>query len=189
MDLSEPGLGVAVLDDGKYGRSAKHGTLGLSLLKAPNFPDPTADRGHHRFTYSVMAHHGCWRGAGVDAQAEQLNHPLVGAVARGAGGALADGWQAVRVDAAGAAHMEVAALKPAEDAGGIALRLVEVRGGAGTVTVRWGFPVGDVFAADLFERPSDVAGFAHDAAAGTTTFEVRPFQIVTLRAEPGAPVA
>ncbi len=195
MDLSEPGLGVAVLDDGKFGRSAKHGTLGLSLLKAPNFPDPTADRGQHRFTFSVMVHHGCWRGAGVDAQAEQLNHPLVGAVVRGTGagaataGTLRDGWQAVRVDAAGAAHLEIAALKPAEDAGGVALRVVEVRGGAGTATVRWGFPVADVCATDLFERPAEIAGFAHDAAAGTTTFALRPFQIVTLRAEVGRPVA
>jgi len=183
MDLSEPGLGVAVLDDGKFGRSAKHGVLGLSLLKAPNFPDPTADRGHHRFTYSVMAHHGCWRAAGVDAQAEQLNNPLVGAMVRGTGaGALADGWQAADVRCAGAAHMEVAALKPAESAGAVALRMVEVRGGAGEVRVRWGFPVEAVHAADLFEQPAEIAGFGHDAASGTTTFTVRPFQIVTLRA-------
>ena len=183
MDLSEPGLGVAVLDDGKFGRSAKHGVLGLSLLKAPNFPDPTADRGHHRFTYSVMAHHGCWCAAGVDAQAEQLNNPLVGAMVRGTGaGALADGWQAANVRCAGAAHMEIAALKPAESAGAVALRMVEVRGGAGEVCVRWGFPVEAVHAADLFEQPAEIAGFGHDAASGTTTFTVRPFQIVTLRA-------
>ena len=187
MDLSQPGLGVAVLDDGKFGRSAKHGTLGLSLLKSPNFPDPTADRGLHRFTYSVMVHHGCWRAAGVDAQAEQLNHPLVGAMARGGAGAIVDGWQAVDVRASGAAHLEVAALKPAEAAGGVALRLVEVRGGAGEVTVRWGFPVADAHAADLFERPMEIDGFAHDADARTTSFRVRPFQIVTVRAElPGA---
>ena len=183
MDLSQPGLGVAVLDDGKFGRSAKHGTLGLSLLKSPNFPDPTADRGLHRFTYSVMAHHGCWRAAGVDAQAEQLNNPLIGAMARGGVGMLADGWQAVDARAAGAAHVEIAALKPAEEQGGVALRLVEVRGGAGEVTVRWGFPVRDAFAADLFERPTEIEGFAHDPAASVTTFRVRPFQVVTVRAD------
>ena len=183
MDLSEPGLGVAVLDDGKFGRSAKHGTLGLSLLKAPNFPDPTADRGHHRFTYSVMVHHGCWRAAGVDAQAEQLNNPLVGVMASSGGTAVPDGWQAVDVRADGAAHVEIAALKPSEAPGGVALRLVEVRGGAGTVTVRWGFPVGEVLPTDLFERPTGVDGFEHDASTGTTRFSVRPFRIVTLRAE------
>jgi len=196
MDMSEPGLGVAVLDDGKFGRSAKHGVLGLSLLKAPNFPDPTADRGHHRFTYSVLAHAGDWRAAGVDAQAEQLNNPLVGAMTRGANvaasgstafsatdGRIANGWQAVAVDTSGAAHMEIAALKPSEQAGGIALRVVEVRGGSGIATVRWGFPVGAVCAADLFEKPVDIDGFAHDATTGLTRFAVRPFQIVTLRAD------
>jgi len=64
----------------------------------------------------------------------------------------------------------------------VALRMVEVRGGAGEVCVRWGFPVEAVHAADLFEQPADLAGFVHDAASGTTTFTVRPFQIVTLRA-------
>jgi alpha-mannosidase len=190
MDLSEPGLGVAVLDDGKFGRSAKHGVLGLSLLKAPNFPDPTADRGHHRFTYAVMAHGGDWRAAGVDAHAEQLNHPLLGAMVKSAGERpsassprLADGWQAVAVSATGAAHLEIAALKPAEQSGGMALRVVEVRGGAGVATIRWGFPVSAVCATDLFERPVEVDGFEHDAASGTTRCAVRPFQIITLRAD------
>jgi len=58
-----------------------------------------------------------------------------------------------------------------------------VRGGAGEVRVCWGFPVGSVHAADLFEQPAEIAGFGHDAASGITTFTVRPFQIVTLRAE------
>jgi alpha-mannosidase len=137
-----------------------------------------------------MAHHGCWRAAGVDSQAEQLNNPLVGAMVRGTGAAaIADGWQAADVRCAGAAHMEIAALKPAESAGAVALRMVEVRGGAGEVRVRWGFPVEAVHAADLFEQPAEIAGFGHDAASGTTTFTVRPFQIVTLRAELAGGVA
>ncbi|MFM9180737.1 MAG: glycoside hydrolase family 38 C-terminal domain-containing protein, partial [Phycisphaerales bacterium] len=186
MDLSQPGLGVAVLDDGKFGRSARHGTLGLSLLKAPNFPDPTADRGRHRFTYSLMVHGGDWRMAGVDAQAEQLNHPLVGIELRGAaptGAArVAPGWQGVGVRCDGAGHLEVSALKPGEAPGTVALRVVEVRGGGGMAEVRWGFPVRDVLATDLFEEPRDVAAIEHDAAAGVTRFAVRPFGIVTLRA-------
>ncbi len=206
MDLSEPGLGIAVLDDGKFGRSARHGVLGLSLLRAPNFPDPGADRGTHRFTYSVMVHEGDWRAAGVDAQAEQLNNPLIGAIARGArvqgahapgaaaaapGGGppsdsrpgIATGWQAIDLRTTGAAHMEVAALKPAEEPGGVTLRAVEVRGGAGLATLRWGFPVREVIATDLHERPLDLPGLVHDAATGVTCFPARPFQIVTLRAE------
>ena len=134
-----------------------------------------------------MVHDGCWRAAGVDAQAEQLNHPLVGMELRGAaradGAGVRDGWQGVRVACVGAGHLEVAALNPAEEPVGCALRLVEVRGGAGTAEVRWGFPVRDVQPTDLFERPADLAGFEHDAAAGVTRLAVRPFGIVTLRAQ------
>jgi hypothetical protein len=49
--------------------------------------------------------------------------------------------------------------------------------------VRWGFPVADVVPTDLFERTVALAGFEHDAAAGITRFAVRPFGIVTLRAQ------
>lgn len=179
MDLSEPGLGVAVLDDGKFGRSARHGVLGLSLLRAPNFPDPTSDRGRHRFTYSVMVHAGDWRTAGVPAQAEQLNNQLIGAPFTNG---VEDGWQAVDVRQQGSAHMEVSALKPSEEGGELVLRLVEVHGGAGEVSVRWGFPVHEVVSVDLLERPSTNVDVRHDASTHTSTFAVRPFQIVTLRA-------
>lgn len=185
MDLSEPGLGVAVLDDGKFGRSAKHGVLGLSLLRAPGFPDPHADRGRHRFTYAVMAHHGCWRTAGVDAQAEALNNPLLGMHVRGGGGggagsaagtragvAVRDGWQAVRVQAQAPARLHVAALKPAEHGNAVVLRLVEMHGAAGSFSVDWGFPVKRVWATDL-----------HEAARAEPVYRVRPFQIITLLAE------
>jgi alpha-mannosidase len=96
---------------------------------------------------------------------------------------LADGWQAVAVAATGAAHLEIAALKPAEQSGGMALRVVEVHGGAGVATIRWGFPVSAVCATDLFERPVEIDGFEHDAATGTTRCAVRPFQIITFRAD------
>ncbi|MGH3147657.1 MAG: alpha-mannosidase, partial [Rubrobacter sp.] len=47
-DLSEPGYGVALLNDGKYGHSARANVLGISLLKSPMYPDPLADEGDHR---------------------------------------------------------------------------------------------------------------------------------------------
>jgi len=67
MDVAEPGFGVAILDDGRYGRSAiasaDGATLGISLLKSPNFPDPSCDRGEHAFNYALMPHAGDWREA------------------------------------------------------------------------------------------------------------------------------
>ena len=41
-DLSEPGYGVALLNDGRYGHHALGNELGLSLLRSPIWPDPLA---------------------------------------------------------------------------------------------------------------------------------------------------
>ena len=38
MDLSEPGFGLAILDDGKFGRSVEGNVLGLSLLRRSRVP-------------------------------------------------------------------------------------------------------------------------------------------------------
>lgn len=75
-DLSEPGYGVALLNDCKYGYDIRANVMRLSLLRAPTWPDPVADRGHHRFTYALLPHAGDLREAGVIEQARDLNSPL-----------------------------------------------------------------------------------------------------------------
>jgi len=76
VDISESGYGVALLNDSKYGHSLHGSTLGLSLLKGAIFPDPNADRGHHRFTYALLPHAGDWREGQVVRRAYELNAPL-----------------------------------------------------------------------------------------------------------------
>ncbi|MEP7190270.1 MAG: glycoside hydrolase family 38 C-terminal domain-containing protein, partial [Roseiflexaceae bacterium] len=76
VDLSEGGYGVALLNDGKYGHSLSHNTLGISLLKGAIAPAPDADIGIHRFTYSLLPHTGDWRAAEVTRRAYELNAPL-----------------------------------------------------------------------------------------------------------------
>ncbi|MDQ3793432.1 MAG: alpha-mannosidase, partial [Actinomycetota bacterium] len=87
-DLSEPGYGVALLNDGKYGHSARGNVLGISLLRSPLYPDPLADEGEHRFTYSLLPHPGDWTEAGVTREAFALNSPLFAAGAAPGEGAL-----------------------------------------------------------------------------------------------------
>jgi alpha-mannosidase len=187
MDLSEPGFGLAVLDDGKYGRSAIDATLGLSLLRSPNFPDPGADRGEHAFAYALMPHEGDWREAGVDAEAESFREPLRAIrVPRGTRGSLRGSVAPFRIDHDLPLGLQVAAWKPSEDGKARILRLVECRGGRGEVRVRWPSPVGPVRAVDLLERPIDARGggpsdITHDRRRGVTTLTIEPFRIVTLR--------
>lgn len=182
IDLSEPGLGVGLLNDCKYGHSCRGNVMGLSLLRSPVFPDPRADRGAHEFTYSVMPHGGDWRAAGVAREAEALNvpllvRPLTAGPARGVHGR----WAPFELATSGGAAVEVTAAKHAEDGDGRrVLRLCETAGGGGTVRIAWRRPVARAAPIDLLERPLAAEGFAHDADAGVTTLQVRPFQVWSL---------
>ena len=50
--VQDADAGFALLNDSKYGHRAKNGLLSLNLLRSPTFPDRTADRGSHEFTYA-----------------------------------------------------------------------------------------------------------------------------------------
>jgi alpha-mannosidase len=179
MDLSEPGFGVALLNDGKYGHSCHESVLGLSLLRSPNFPDPRADRGTHEFTYSLMPHSGDWRAAGADREAEALNTPLWAVPLPGEQtGRFSGSWAPFTLEIQGAAGVQVTAVKRAEDDDRLIVRLVETHGGAGRVRIRWNAPVQAVELVDLLERALDSADVVHDG--GVTTVALHPFHIVTL---------
>jgi len=187
MDVAEPGFGVAVLDDGRYGRSAiasSNGcTLGLSLLKSPLFPDPTCDRGEHAFNYALMPHAGDWREAGVDSAAECFREPMRAiALAKGRKGAMHGSWAPFDVLAASPMRVEIAAWKPAEDGKGRILRLVETRGARGDVQVFWNVDARKVTSVDALERPLSREELAHSKGAATL-LRMKPFEIVTLRVE------
>ncbi|MFB2606334.1 glycoside hydrolase family 38 C-terminal domain-containing protein, partial [Rhizobium phaseoli] len=42
VDISEPGFGVALLNNAKYGHSARGNVIGMSLVRGPVYPDPLA---------------------------------------------------------------------------------------------------------------------------------------------------
>jgi len=177
MDLSQPGKGLALLNDCKYGHSCIGNVIGLSLLRAPIFPDPTADRGVHEFTYSLMPHAGDWRAAGVEREAEALNAPMF--VAHFADGNV-EGWQPFTVESDAHVGVEVAAAKRAEADERLIVRLVETHGGGGTVTIHWHIAVTTVEAVNLLELPLPDKDITHDEKTGITRLTMRPFEIVTL---------
>ena len=82
VDLSEGDYGVSLLNDCKYGHDIKDNVMRISLLRSPTDPDPEADRGEHRFAYSLLPHTGSW-GESTIAEAYCLNDPLI--VTRGRG--------------------------------------------------------------------------------------------------------
>lgn len=76
-DYSERDYGIALLNDCKYGYQIHDHVISLSLLRAPTVPDPRADRGHHRFTYSFLPHKNDLIGSEVLSEAAQLNQKVL----------------------------------------------------------------------------------------------------------------
>ena len=77
VDLSEPSHGVALLNDGKYGHKVLDNVIDLNLLRAPAYPDPDADRGEHRFRYSLYPHVGSLSESDVIEEAARVNMGLL----------------------------------------------------------------------------------------------------------------
>jgi alpha-mannosidase len=70
------GGGLAVLLDGAQGVDATAERLGVSLLRAPTWPDPGADNGFQRLRLALMPCGEGWRQAQVPLQARRLREPL-----------------------------------------------------------------------------------------------------------------
>jgi alpha-mannosidase len=129
VDLSEPGFGLALLNDAKYGHSVRGNVIGMSLLRSPVYPDPLADEGRHRFTYALMPHAGDWYDGGVREEADDLNQPLLSMIGKG----LAVGTFAPL--AISGVDVGLAALKAAEDGDGLIVRVYEPAGRRGELAV------------------------------------------------------
>ena len=162
-DISEAGYGASLLNDAKYGYSAHGGTLGLTLLRAPVFPDPFADEGEHEFTYALYPHEGDWR-TGTVAEGHDLNSPLVvvavpadadaGAAAGTSPGAAAAAWRPERsFIACDTPSLRLASLKRAEDGDDLVLRLYDAHGARGIAQLTFDVPIAGAHACDLLEEP------------------------------------
>ncbi|MHA6794715.1 alpha-mannosidase [Pseudonocardia bannensis] len=182
VHVGETGYGVALVNDSTYGQDVSR-TAGadpatttqvrLSLLRAPRFPDPTADQGRHTFRYALVA------GAGIADAVEAgyaVNLPLRRVLGSGEVAPI------VRVDDPG---IVVEAVKLAEDrSGDVVLRLYEPYGGRAAGRVEFASAVARVTETDLLEREVPATGLV---ASDRTGFEVslRPFQVLTVRLRPG----
>ena len=133
--------GFALLNDAKYGHRAKNGLISLNLLRSPTFPDKTADRGSHHFTYAFMPFEADDL-ASVVAQGCRLNNPLT----------VVDGAGFESVASTGEPGVVVDTVKIAEDGHGVVLRLYESLGRSTTTSVHTSLAHTGVHEADLIER-------------------------------------
>ncbi|CAM3745647.1 alpha-mannosidase [Deinococcus frigens] len=129
-DLSEGDFGVSLLTTCKYGYSAQGNMLGLSLLRSPITPDPSADAGAHALTYALYPHAGDWRN-GTLREAHDLNAPLRGFFSAEQGRAEAS----ARLLDVGHPSLRLTALKLCEDDDSLLLRVYEAHGTRGEAQV------------------------------------------------------
>ncbi|MDH3705157.1 MAG: glycosyl hydrolase-related protein [Acidimicrobiia bacterium] len=177
VDLSEPGFGVALLNDCKYGHDVRGNTIRLSLLRAPTWPDPVADRGHHTFTYALYPHAGGVGGGGVITAAHALNAPLrVHPITEtGSDRSVPVRHSMVAVDDPG---VVVTAFKAADNGDATVVRLHEAFGARRRVTMHVPGTSSADFV-DLLEEPTDRDRPAVDGDG--IHLDLGPFELVTLR--------
>jgi alpha-mannosidase len=174
VDLSDRGHGVALLNDCKYGHHLRGNLLDLNLLRSPGYPDPTADRGHHRFTYSLYPHEGDHVAGAVARAGYELNVPLRPLARAPGGGRLPATASWLEPEAP---NVVVETVKEAEDGRGIIIRLYEAAGASTSTVLRCGFALAAAEATDLIEEnPTPV-----EAAGRRLCLDFGPFEIRTLR--------
>ena len=172
-DLSEPGYGVSLLNDCKYGHNAEGTTLKLTLLKCGTYPYEEADQGKHIFTYSLLPHEGDFRQAGTIREAYGLNQPLLAAKAFGEGRGP-DRFSLVSCDRD---SVIIDTVKKAEADEGMIVRLYESFGGRTTakISVAPGFT--RAYLCDLMENVEKELPLEND----TVSLPVSNFEIITLK--------
>jgi len=167
-DLSEPGFGVALLSECKYGFSTFANVMRLTLLRSPKHPDPEADQGHHTFSYALMPHAGGWREAGVVAEAYRFNVPVI----LQKGNAPAQCWASVDQ-----ANLVLDTIKHAMDSRDIIFRLYEAHGARGDAIVQTELPFRTAVFCNILEDELEPAVVTER----NIQVSYRPFQIITLK--------
>lgn len=172
VDLSEGDYGVSLLNDCKYGHDVQDNVIRLTLLRSPTFPDPLADQGQHRFTYSLLPHPHDWR-AGTVPAAYSLNDPLIVRCVQGSRGEAVNP-SLLSVDAP---NVIIETVKQAEDGNGLIVRLYENERCRGLVTLKSGFPISAAYHCNLLEENQEKV----DITLNEVRLMLTPYQIVTVR--------
>lgn len=176
VDLSEPGFGVALLNDGRYGHSIEDSFVSLTLLTSGIFPFPDADKGLHELTYALMPHMGDWREANVVHEAGKLNEKPILSVYKPS--LLTEEKSSARYTMCevSSPNVIVTSVKRAEDESGLIVRMYESSGIR--TNVEWnvaGLSPKSIYECDMMEQKEKAVVLDGQIAK----FEIRPFEIKT----------
>lgn len=174
VDVSENGYGVSILNDCKYGFSAKGSTVAMTLIKCGTFPNPEADQGLHKFNYSIMPHIGDFRSSGVINEAYSFNQPLVATEVGKDSGALPFEFSLVSCDKQ---NVIIETVKKAEADDSMVVRFYDSFDckSRAKISVAEGFE--KVYLCDMLENELEELEFD----GKSVTIPVSNFEIVTLK--------
>lgn len=170
-DLSENGFGVALMNDCKYGHATHANVMRLSLLRSPKYPDPEADMGKHEFRYALMAHAGTFQEAGVNESAYAFNMPLLISE-------TSVSPRDITLFEVDEPNVMIETVKKAEAGDAIIVRMYESHGGRGQATLTSDLPIKRAWLCNGLEENEAQLAWKNGA-----TFDMTPFQIVTVKLE------
>ncbi len=180
MDISDAKFGVGLLNNAKYGCDVKESTLRLTLLRSPHYPhavDPqnlkdkaVTDQGEHEFTYSISPHQGDWKRGETVRRARELNNPLL----------VVD--NADIKDLPSLIHslppnINVDSVRKAADSDEVILRVSEIHGDSGRVSLQFGYSILQASACDLMETVQERL----KPTKGKLILKFSPFEVKTLK--------
>ncbi|MFV0351169.1 MAG: alpha-mannosidase [Oscillospiraceae bacterium] len=151
--------GFAVLNNCKYGYHVKESVVSLNLLRAPIFPDKTADRGLHRFKYAFCP----FEKNDIEYVVKQgyaLNNPLLVAKTK-----TFDSLVSVSTP-----NIIAETIKLAENGNDIVLRLYESCGKNTSATVTTSLPFKAAFTSSMIEEREEETSLEN---LSFTPFEVK----------------
>jgi len=176
-DISDATHGVSLLNDSKYGYDAKDNVLRLSLLRAPEWPDPNADQGHHEFTYSLYPHAGTWREAKTVQQGYDLNYPLLAVTTTQHPGTLPaqQSFFSTKED-----NVVITAVKQAADGSGTIVRFYEWAGKKGDIHLTLPHAATAAWQTNLMEQQQGslaIASSGNEVAVPTGAYEIKTVKV------------
>ena len=173
-DLSEGDYGVSILNDCKYGYSIEDNVMKISLLKAATYPNPEADRGINRFTYSLYPHKGDFKEGKTIVEGYLLNCPLHAAFVEKTNGTRSDNFSFVSCPQE---NIVIETIKKAEEDDSIIVRFYDSYNQKTHATLQTGFDYNEVYLCDMLENNLEKL----ESNDGCVTVPVKNFEIITLK--------
>ncbi len=167
-DLSEPGYGVALMNDCKYGISVNGSEMRLSLHKGGVHPDIKGDKGLHRAVYSFLPHSCTFSAESVVQPSYKLNVPHI--VSEGV-------FEATALAVADKPNIIVESIKPCEDEDrAYIVRLYEAEGTRTNCRISFCDSVRGYALTNMLEEP-----LAETKWESNLSVQFRPFEIKTVK--------